>query len=75
VVYPGDKLAFLTKDGARQIVLSVNEMNEQDSVSGACGTSRADADPLSHHPQTGHGVRAEPRHGWQPNFTYDPAPG
>lgn len=31
-VYPGDRLSFLTKDGRGQIVLSVNEMNEQDSL-------------------------------------------
>jgi len=33
MVYPGDRLAFLTKDlGRGQIVLSVNEMSESDSV-------------------------------------------
>lgn len=73
VMYPGDKLSFLTKDGARgQIVLSVNEMNEQDAVEWG----------LRHEPyvmptrfriirQTGTAFAPNLTTGWQPSFTYD----
>jgi hypothetical protein len=77
VVYPGDRLAFLTRDGGRgQIVLSVNEMSEQDAARWG----------MRHEPyvmptrfriirQTG--VAFAPNLGtlWQPDFTYDPDTG
>jgi len=73
VVYPGDRLSFLTKDGGRvQIVLNINEMNEENSVEWG----------LRHEPYMmptrfriirDTGVAFAPNLGtvWQPNFIYD----
>ena len=77
VVHPGDRLAFLTKDGGRvQIVLTINEMNEQDAI--AWG--------LQHEPyvmptrfriirSTGSLFVANLASVWQPNFEYDASTG
>ena len=76
-VYPGDRLSFLTKDDGRgQIVLSVNEMNEQDAVEWG----------LRHEPYvmptrfriirtTGVAFAPVLNSGWQPNFTYNASNG
>lgn len=75
-VYPGDRLSLLTRDGRGQILLSVNEMNEQDAVEWG----------LRHEPhmtstrfriirQTGVAFAMNLGAGWQPAFTYDPSSG
>lgn len=76
-MYPGDELAFLTQDGGReQIVLSVNEMTEENTVEWG----------LRHEPYVmptrfriirDTGVAFAPNLGtvWQPNFIYDPNAG
>lgn len=77
MVYPGDRLAFVTKDGGRgQVVLSVNEMTEADSVQWA----------LQHEGyvmptrfrivrETGTAFAPSLMTTWQPVFTYDPGTG
>ena len=72
-VHPGDRLSFFTQDGGRgQIVLTVNEMNEQDAVEWG----------LRHEPyvmptrfriirQTGTAFAPNLTSLWQPTFTYD----
>jgi hypothetical protein len=71
-LFPGDRLAFLTKNTRVQIVLVVNEMNEAESVRWG----------LAHQPTTtpirfriirDTGVAFAPAlgTGWQPAFTYD----
>jgi hypothetical protein len=73
VLYPGDRLSFLTKDGGRvQIVLNINEMNEQDAIEWG----------LRHEPyvmptrfriirQAGAAFAPNLVTTWQPNFAYD----
>ena len=77
VVYPGDRLAFLTRDGGRgQIVLSVNEMSEQDAARWG----------MRHEPyvmptrfrivrETGTAFAPNLPTTWQPVFTHDPGTG
>ena len=77
VMYPSDQLAFITKDDGRApIVLSVNEMNEEDAV--AWG--------LRHEPRpmptryrilrdTGAAFAPNLASTWQPSFVHDPATG
>jgi len=76
-VHPGDRLSFTTHDGGRgPLVLSVNEMNEQDAI--AWG--------LRHEPEVAPtrlriiratGAAFVPDMGalWQPAFAYDPSTG
>ncbi len=75
VMFPGDRLALLTKEGGRaQVVLSVNELNESDNVQYALG-----ARPVAQ----GRRVRLIRETGvpfapnlngspWQPNFVFNP---
>jgi len=77
MVYPGDKLAFLTKDlGRGQIVLSVNEMNEADSVQWGlqheCYTMPTRFRIIR---ETGTAFAPNLLNTWQPAFAYDPNTG
>ena len=76
VMYPGDRLAFLTKEERSQIVLVVNELNEAEAVKWAQG----------HEPfamptrfriirRTGVAFAPNPASTWEPNFHYDPSTG
>jgi hypothetical protein len=77
VVYPGDRLSFLTKDGGRgQIVLVVNELTEEQMAQWGVG----------HEPfvlptrfriirETGTAFAPSLNNVWQPVFTYDPNTG
>ena len=77
MLYPGDRLSFLTKDGGRgQIVLTVNEMTEGDSVEWG----------VRHEPyimptrfriirDTGTAFVPNLPTMWQPNFIYDASTG
>ena len=77
MVYPGDKLSFLTKDLARgQIVLSVNEMNESDSVLwGLQHEGYVMPTRFRIVRETGTAFAANLPTTWQPAFTYDPSSG
>ena len=77
VMYPNDKIAFLTRDGGRgQIVLVVNELNEQETV-----TWGAERGPFCMPTrfrivrQAGTAFAPNLPTTWQPNFIYDGSTG
>lgn len=76
LMYPGDRLALLTRGGGGQVMLSVNELTEHEAVLAA----------LAHGPKerttrfrivrrTGAPFATNLAAVWQPDFTYDPATG
>lgn len=73
MLYPGDGLAFLTKDGGRgQVVLSVNEMNEADSVQwGLQHESYVMPTRFRIIRDTGTAFASNLPTTWIPSFTYD----
>ncbi len=76
-LYPGDRLAFLTRDGGRgQIVLSVNEMSEQDAVAWGLRHEPYET-PTRFRIIRETGVAFAPNLGtlWQPAFKYDAGTG
>jgi hypothetical protein len=74
LMFPGDKLAILTKDGGRvQVILVVNELNEAETVRYALGhETYAQWRRFRIIRQTG--VPFAPNLGtiWRPTFTFDP---
>lgn len=77
VMYPNDKLAFLTRDGGRgQIVLVVNELNEEQSVKWGANHGPY-CMPTRFRIIRETGVAFAPNLGttWQPAFTYEPSSG
>ena len=77
LMHPGDKLAFLTKDGGRgQLTLVVNELNEAEAV--AWGNAHQPfCMPTRFRIVRETGTAFAPNLGtvWQPVFTYDPSTG
>ena len=75
-LFPGDKLAILTKNTRVQIVLVVNEMNEAESVRWGLAHGPT-ATPTRFRIIRSTGVAFAPAltNGWQPAFTYDSATG
>jgi len=73
-LFPGDRLALLTKDTRVQVVLVVNEMNEAESVRWGLGHEPT-ATPTRFRIIRQTGVAFAPALGtvWQPVFTYDSA--
>ena len=75
VLFPGDRLALLTKEGGRaQVVLSVNELNESDNVQYALAARPfAQVRRLRFIRETGvpfaPALNAAP---WRPNFVFSP---
>ncbi len=71
-VYPGDRLSFITRDGRSQIVLSVNEMSEQDTVAWGL-RHEPDVTPTRFRIVRPTGTAFAPSLGsvWQPTFAYD----
>lgn len=76
VMYPGDKIAFLTQEARGQLVLVVNELNESEAVNWGRG----------HEPfvlptrfriirRTGVAFAPNLNTVWQPNFNFDPNTG
>jgi hypothetical protein len=77
VVHPGDQLAFVTRDDGRApIVLSVNEMNEQDAVTWGLGHEPKPS-PTRFRIIRDTGTAFAPNLAslWLPNFVRDPATG
>ena len=76
VLYPGDRLSLLTKDGRPQIYLTINEMSESDSVEWAVRHEGAPR-PTRFRIIRQTGVAFAPNLGnlWQPVFTYDATSG
>jgi hypothetical protein len=77
VMYPGDQLAFVTRDEARvPIILNVNEMNEQDAVAWGLGHEPKPAS-TRYRILRDTGVAFAPNLAttWVPSFTHDPATG
>jgi hypothetical protein len=77
VMIPGDQLAFVTRDeGRAPIVLSVNEMNEQDAVMWGLGHEpRPQSTRYRIVRDTGTAFAPNLASLWQPTFTRDPATG
>lgn len=77
MVYPGDRLALLTKDlGRGQIVLSVNEMTEADSVQwGLQHEGYVMPTRFRIVRETGTAFAPSLATTWQPAFAYDPNTG
>lgn len=72
MVYPGDKLAFLTQEGRGQVVLSVNEMTEADSVQwGLQHEGYVMPTRFRIVRETGTAFAPNLPATWQPVFTYD----
>lgn len=76
VMYPGDKIAFLTQEARGQLVLVINELNEDEAVQWGRG----------HEPfvlptrfrivrRTGVAFAPNLNTVWQPNFGFDPSTG
>ena len=77
VMYPNDKLAFVTRDGGRvQVVLVVNELTEHESVRWGAA-HEPDTMPTRFRiiRMTGTAFAPNLANGWQPAFQYDPSTG
>ncbi|HUR49168.1 MAG TPA: hypothetical protein VMY88_06515 [Acidimicrobiales bacterium] len=75
-LFPGDKLAILTKDTQVQIVLVVNEMNEAESVRwGLAHEPTATPTRFRIIRQTGVAFAPALNNVWQPAFTFNQATG